>query len=87
MLEFKKLNELMTRLSDEKVCREYMVQMRWGSGSYGPHCNSTKPSKLKDGKTYRCSDKTCKRDFTVTVGTVFENSKNPLSTRIAAFIS
>src|ERR1035437_3510185 len=74
----------MTRLSDEKVCREYMEQMRWGGSPFCPHCNSTKPYKLKDGKTYRCSDKTCKKDFTVTVGTVFENSKVPLSTWLAA---
>jgi hypothetical protein len=28
--------------------------------------------------------KTCRKDFTVTVGTVFENSKIPLSTCIAS---
>ena len=39
---------------------------------------------MKDGKTFRCRSKTCKKDFTVTVGTIFENSKVPLSTWIAA---
>src|SRR5450759_4982357 len=84
MLEFKNLKELFSRLSDEKVCRAYMEQMRWNGSPFCPHCNSTKPYKLKDGKTYRCSSKGCRKDFTVTVGTVFENSKIPLSTWLAA---
>lgn len=84
MLEFKNLKELMQRLSDEKVCRAYMEQMRWNGEPFCPHCNATKPYKLKDGKTYRCKDKSCRKDFTVTVGTVFENSKIPLSTWLAA---
>src|SRR5260221_14100638 len=84
MLEFENLKELMIALSDEKVCRQYMEQMRWGGEPFCPHCNATKPYKLKDGKSYRCSSRTCRKDFTVTVGTVFENSKIPLSTWLAA---
>ena len=84
MLQFKNLMELMVQLSDEKVARQHMEEMRWGGEPFCPHCGSTKPYKLKDGKTYRCKDKTCKRDFTVTVGTVFENSKVKLSTWMAA---
>ena len=84
MLQFKNLKELMTQLSDEKVARQHMEEMRWGGEPFCPHCGSTKPYKLKDGKTYRCKDKTCKKDFTVTVGTVFENSKVKLSTWMAA---
>ena len=84
MLQFKNLKELMVQLSDEKVARQHMEEMRWGGEPFCPHCGSTKPYKLKDGKTYRCKDKTCKKDFTVTVGTVFENSKVKISTWMAA---
>jgi transposase-like protein len=84
LLEFKNLKELMTKLGDEKVCREYMEQMRWGGEPFCPHCNSTKPYKLNDGKRYRCSSRKCRKNFTVTVGTIFENSKIPLSTWLAA---
>lgn len=80
----KTLKELMTHLKDEGVCRDYMEQMRWNGNPTCPHCGQEHPYKLKDGKTYRCKSKTCKKDFTVTVGTVFENSKVPLSTWIAA---
>lgn len=84
MFQFKSLKEMMAAYSDEKVCREYMEQMRWNGTPFCPHCNGTKPYKLKDGKTYRCREKTCKKDFTVTVGTIFENSKVKLSTWLAA---
>ena len=84
MKDFKNLKEMMTYLSDEKVARQHMEEMRWGSSPFCPHCNSTNPYKLKDGKTYRCSSKSCRKDFTVTVGTVFENSKVKLSTWMAA---
>ena len=84
MLQFKNLKELMVQLSDEKVARQHMEDMRWGGEPFCPHCGSTKLYKLKDGKTYRCKDKTCKRDFTVTVGTVFENSKVKISTWMCA---
>lgn len=84
MLEFKNLKEMMKALSDEKVARHHMEQMRWGDEPFCPHCNATKPYKLKDGKTYRCREKTCKKDFTVTVKTIFENSNVPISTWMCA---
>lgn len=82
--DFKTLKDLMSHLSNEDVCREYMEMMRWNGQPFCPHCNGTKPYKLSDGKSYRCREKTCKKDFTVTVGTVFENSKVKLSTWLAA---
>jgi transposase-like protein len=80
----KNLKQVMAQLGDETQCREYMEQMRWNGNPICPHCGEHKPYRLKDGKTFRCRAKTCKRDFSVTVGTVFENSKVPLSTWIAA---
>ena len=47
----------MAKLSDEKVCREAMEQWRWNGESFCPHCNGTKPYKLKDGKTCRCRER------------------------------
>lgn len=84
MIEFKNLKELVSRLSDEDVCRKHMEKMRWGAEPFCPHCSSTKPYRLKNGKTLRCSNPTCRKNFTVTVGTVFENSKIKLSSWMAA---
>jgi transposase-like protein len=83
-MEFRNLKELMVKLADEKVCRAYAEELRWRGNILCPHCNEPKPYRLKDGKTYRCKAKTCKKDFTVTVGTIMENSKIPLSTWMAA---
>lgn len=84
MQQFKNLREMMAAYSDENVCREYMEQMRWGGNPTCPFCGMNNPYRLKNGKTFRCRDKECKKDFTVTVGTIFENSKVKLSVWMAA---
>ncbi len=84
LYEAKNLKELMSKLTSEDVCRSYMEDMRWGGNPVCPHCGAHNPYKLKDGKKFRCKSKTCKKNFSVTVGTVFENSKVPLSVWIAA---
>ena len=82
--EFKNLREMMAAYSDEDKCRAYMEHMSWGGNPTCPFCGMHKPYKLKDGKTYRCRESQCKRNFTVTVGTVFEDSKVKLSVWMAA---
>jgi transposase-like protein len=83
-MQYKNLKELMVALKDEQTCQNYMEQLRWGGNPVCPHCGHDKPYRLKNGKTFRCSSKTCKKNFTVTVGTVFENSKIPYSTWLGA---
>jgi transposase-like protein len=83
-MEFKNLKDIMVKLADETVCRAYVENMRWGGNPVCPHCGESKPYRLKDGKNFRCRARTCRKDFSVTVGTIFENSKIPLSTWIAA---
>lgn len=74
-MDFKNLKGLMKHLSDEGACQTYMEQMRWGGTPRCAHCQHPRPYRLKDGKTFRCSSRFCRKDFTVTVGTVFEGSK------------
>jgi transposase-like protein len=82
--QFSNLKELMTRFSDDTVCRKYLEEQRWKGEPVCPHCGAYKPYRLKDGKAFRCADRFCKKDFSVTVGTMFENTKIPLSTWFAA---
>ena len=77
--DFKNLQELTAKFSDETVCRQYLEEMVWQGNPTCPHCGEHKPYKLKNGKTYRCKSKTCKKNFTVTVGTVFEGTNVKLS--------
>lgn len=69
--------------TDETAAREALEAVRWPNGPVCPHCGSTddqvarvEGTKHRPGLFY-CNG--CHGQFTVTVGTVFERSKIPLS--------
>lgn len=76
----KNLKELMTKYSDENVCRDFMVQQRWGGVPECPYCGCKKSYKIENGKRFKCAERTCYKKYSVTVGTVFEASNIPLTT-------
>jgi len=80
--QFTSLLQLLDFFKEEQTCKDYLVQQRWPNGVQCPHCGAAKPYTTDRG--YKCSDKTCHKKFTVTVGTVFENSKIPLRIWFAA---
>jgi transposase-like protein len=84
MPEFKNLKELLHKFKDEDVCREYLVRQRWNGKPICPYCCCPKAYVIEGGKRYKCADKNCYKKFSVTVGTVFENSNIPLSTWFAS---
>lgn len=69
---------------DETAAVEFMEKQRWGDKSVCPHCGSENVYQMTDKATgrrnarylWRCH--ACKRQFTVRVGTVFEDSRIPL---------
>jgi transposase-like protein len=69
--------------TDNDAAREALEAVRWPEGPFCPHCGTTGAMIAKvGGKRHRpglfyCNG--CKGQFTVTVGTVFERSKIPLS--------
>jgi transposase-like protein len=68
--------------TDETAAREAMEALLWPDGPVCPHCGCTGKIGHVEGKSarpglYYCGD--CKGQFTVTVGTIFERSKVPLS--------
>jgi len=81
-MEFKSLIQLLDYFQDEKTCIEYYENIRWGKEPACPHCGSLKPYKTNVG--WKCSDSDCYKKFTVKVGTIFENSKLPMRTWLAA---
>ena len=61
----------------------HLEATRWPNGAFCPHCGSFNVKTLT-GKSHRaglhqCNEKQCRKQFTVTVGTVFERSKVPLN--------
>src|SRR5829696_4100907 len=67
--------------NDEGAARRHLEAVRWPGGPVCPHCgvvNHAYATK-RTGK-YRCAEPKCRKDFTATVGTLFERSKIPLTT-------
>ena len=60
---------------DEQQAFKYLESVRWPDGPVCPHCGAVKHAYAcaRVGR-YRCADKGCGKDFTVRVGTVFEDS-------------
>jgi len=83
------LMDLAQRFSEEDTARRYLERIRWPHGPVCPKCGSLDPYKLTPrpgSKTrkglYKC--RACRKQFTVTVGTVLEDSKIPLSKWVIA---
>lgn len=72
-LNFKNLAELTAHFPDDSACREYLELMRWNGSPVCPHCGNDTAYKFKNGTYYKC--KNCAKKFTVTVGTIFEDTK------------
>lgn len=85
-MEFETLIQLQKHFSNEQVCREHLATLRWGKDGVPccPFCGTVGAYNIESGKRYKCSSKECGKKFSVTVGTIFENTKLPLSVWFAA---
>jgi transposase-like protein len=72
----KTMLELERRFSDEAACREYLTGLRWPTGFVCPHCAASKSLEIRRDLS-RCL--ACRKEVSVTSGTVFQDSKLPLT--------
>lgn len=81
--------------TNEEKAREHLEAQRWPDGAVCPHCgvvgdahvtairgavsrpSAANPEGVERKGLYQCNE--CRKQFTVTVGTVFERSKVPLN--------
>jgi transposase-like protein len=78
------IREVPLACSSELAAVEFMEEQRWGDKPCCVHCQSASVYKMKDAKTgernarflWRCHD--CKEQYTVRIGTVYEESRIPL---------
>ncbi|MEQ8397527.1 IS1595 family transposase [Thalassobaculum sp.] len=68
--------------TDVDAAREHLESIQWPEGPICPHCGSVENITKLQGKStrpgvYKCN--ACTKPFSVTVGTVFERSKIPLT--------
>jgi transposase-like protein len=87
------LLEIMRRFSTEEAARAYFERIRWPNGTVCPHCGNADSSRnyavtpnakarIREG-LYKCGE--CQDTFTVTVGTVMEDTHLPLNKWLIAF--
>ena len=74
--------EFRERFATEEACRKALFDMRWRDGPAWPGCGGRGFCELRTRKVFQCNR--CKRQVSPTAGTVFQDSKLPLTPWFAA---
>ena len=69
------LMELERQFGDETACRAYLFSLRWPQGFMCPHCRGQTAWAMTGGR-WLCAG--CRKQVSVTAGTIFQDSKLPL---------
>src|SRR5882762_741007 len=87
------LDEIQSRFGTDEKARQYLEEIRWPNGVVCPHCKNAdhkriweikeNPEKKIRAGLYHCAE--CGKQFTVTVGTIFEDSHIPLRKWLVAW--
>src|SRR3984885_10362520 len=74
------------QFQSHETAREWLENLRWPEGPICSHCGTINHAyKTKKPGWYRCAEKECRKDFTVTTGTVMERSHIALNKWLMAF--
>ncbi len=79
MFNVKTLQQAIQYFTDEQLCIDTVAAMRWPDGPRCPDCigdDAKNPYYLKTQKRWKC--RSCRRQYSVKVGTIFEDSPIPL---------
>ena len=83
-------NELSNKIfQNETKARQWLENHLWPDGPICPHCGTVDNATALASRpgSYQCNEKECRKQFTVTVGTLFERSHIPLNKwLLAAFL-
>lgn len=83
--EPKSLQEAIVYFSNPDNCIDYVAIRRWPNGVACPGCSSTKVSAFNPTRrTWKCGSHHPKREFSVKVGTIYEDSPIPLDKWLTA---
>lgn len=66
------LLEAIQHFADPDASLDFVVGLRWPDGIACPHCEAKEPSYLKTRRIWKCRE--CRKQFSVKVGTIFEDS-------------
>ena len=74
----KTLLEACRYYADLDICHAYMAKLKWPDGVVTcPKCKEPEIGNIKSRRMYQCKNAKCRKQFSVKVGTIFEDS--PLS--------
>ncbi|MDZ4859297.1 MAG: IS1595 family transposase [Candidatus Hydrogenedentes bacterium] len=76
------LIQAMRYFSNAEVCDSFVASLRWPDGVECPHCQSKAIGRIASRRMYQC--KTCRKQFSVKRGTIFEDSPIALEKWLAA---
>jgi len=82
--EPKTLQEAIKYFADPDNCLNYIVARRWRNGVVCPTCGSKNVSFVPSRRVWQCKTRHAKCQFSVKVGTIFEDSPIPLDKWLAA---
>jgi transposase-like protein len=68
------LLEAIRYFSDPDVATEFVAKLRWPNGPVCPECGGVEYSYLATRRIWKCKEKGCHRQYSVKVGTIFEDS-------------
>src|SRR4051812_37743674 len=83
---------LAPQFHNEELAVEYLERLRWANGRVCPHCGVVDSDerehyrikrKASTRKLWKCFS--CRKQFTITVGTIFEDTHIPLNKWLLAF--
>jgi transposase-like protein len=81
----KTLLEAVRYFSDLDACHNYMTNVRWPDGKVTcPDCGSDQVGCIASRRMFQCKNKDCRRQFSVKVGTIMEDSPIGLDKWLAA---
>ncbi len=75
------LCEVLKEFGNDESCRDYLEALRWPDKISCPRCNSEKISRVYERKVFDCDS--CRYQFSVLAGTIFQDTKLPLPTWFA----
>ena len=70
------LKQLHKDFGTQKKCITYLEKIRWGKNPTCANCESPSVTKRKEGMRWHCNS--CRKDYSVIMGTIFEGTRLPL---------
>ena len=70
------LIDVVHRFNSEEICRDYLLGIRWPDGVVCPRCQSKSVSEITTRYQFDCNG--CRYRFSVTSGTILDDTKLPL---------